>query len=426
LEDGASLAAFLVSLGSSDARELGRVLLDDLHARHPCDIRIVHALARALIALRRDELAMALIDTIPALYRGDATLELRAWAAAQRGRDPEAERLWETILAARYFPAVHGRVEELRRLTPERAAPGGVTAYVVFRNEAAQIPRFLAHHRRLGVSRFVFIDHESDDGSREMLRDEPDVVLYRCADSYQLSSSGRRWMKELIDREGARGWGLQVDVDEAFIYPGWESLSIDRFASYLDSRGFEGVRGFMLDMYPRNLLDATGAPTPLERYRYYDADYDWLGHPRAPYLVPRGGVRERLFGAQGDLHKVPLWRVESGAVLNSHEISHIRLAGVSGALLHYKLFNVVLRGRAMRGERDGPSFLEPDASVTVMRRHTRYAARLPAAWRADLFVPGVSEELTDGLVLADRGLMTAPPDYREWLRSELGNARATA
>jgi tetratricopeptide (TPR) repeat protein len=425
LEEGMSLAGFLLGLASSEAIELGCSLLEALRERNPCNIHVTRGHARALVTLRRDERAIEVIETIPPLFQGEPVLELRAWAAARRGEDAESKRLWRIMLDSRYFPAAHYRVEGLARLTPEgrEIARGGVTAYVVFRNEAPQIPGFLEHHRRVGVGRFVFIDHESDDGSREMLLEEPDVILYHCPDSYQLSSSGRRWMKELIDREGARGWNLQVDVDESFIYPGWENISIDRFTNYLDERGFEGVRAFMLDVFPKSLLDGTGAPTPRDQYRYYDADYTWLGQPRAPYLVPTGGVRERLFGAREDLHKTPLWRAESGTVINSHEISHIRIADVSGALLHYKLFNVALRGRGVRGEIDGPSFLEPDSSIRVMRRHSRYAARLAAVWRADLFKPGVSAELTDSLTLADRGLMSAPADYREWLRAQLPTAR---
>jgi tetratricopeptide (TPR) repeat protein len=419
LEDALPLADVLMGLASREARELGGRVLDELAERHPRDLRLLRARAGAAIALRRDEQALALIDAIPAPFQSPPVLELRAWAAARRGEHVEAKRLWRHILERQFIPAVHSRVVGLERVTPEGRGPGtgGVTAYIVFRNEAPQIPGFLEHHRRLGVRRFVFIDHDSDDGSREMLADQLDVVLYRCADSYQLSSSGRRWMKELIDREGRAGWALQVDVDESFIYPGWETVSIERFTDYLDANGWEGLRAYMLDVFPRCLLDPTGKPTPRADYRHYDADYLWFGQTRPPYLRPHGGVRERLFGAREHLHKLPLWRTDTAVALNSHEFSHLRLADVSGALLHYKLLNVALRGRGARAQADGPGFLEPDSGVEVMRRHSRYAARLTGVLTSDLFQPGVSDELTDSFAMADRGLMQAPAAYREWAKA---------
>jgi Trp operon repressor len=52
-----------------------------------------------------------------------------------------------------------------------------------------------------------------------------------------------------------------------------------------------------------------------------------------------------------------------------------------------------------------------------MRRHIRYARRMAEILDGDLIQPGVSERLTDSLALADRGLMTAPPEFRRWLEN---------
>ena len=420
LTEATGVAEFLLWLKRVWSNDLASDILEGLAARYPHQLRLCVMRARVMIARREDEAALALIDALPPRFRRRDVLELKAWAAARRGDDECAKSLWRDNVDTQYFAAIRCPIDVLERLTPRDREPprNGVTAYITFRNEAPQIPAFLAHHRKLGVRRFVFIDHESNDESRTLLLAEPDVVLYRSPDSYQFSSSGRRWVSELLEREGAGGWQLTVDPDEWFIYPGWETIPIDRFTAYLDSRGFEGVRGYMLDIFPRRLFNDAGEPTPREKYQYYDADYVWMGHDRPPYLSPSGGVRARLFGASEYLHKTPLWRSDRGRMINSHETTPLRFADVTGVLLHYKLMNIALRGRNVRVAQDGVGLVEADSSIEIMRRHSRYAARLDAIWRADLFKPGVSAALSDSLTLADRGIMETSPVYREWLRAE--------
>lgn len=374
--------------------------------------------ARVAIRRRDNETACAIIDAIPPARRAALVTELRAWAAHLRGRLDEAQALWRIILRDVFFGALECPIETLDLLSRNLPPPeGGVTAFVVFRNEAPQLPGFLAHHRRLGVRRFVFFDHMSSDDSCALLLKEPDVVLYQSRDSYQFSSSGRRWVAEIVRREGSKGWGLQVDPDEYFIYPGWETTPIDKLVEYLDGRGFAGVRGFMLDMFPRHLVTTDGEPTPLEQHRFYDDDYVWIGQERPPYLSPVGGVRQRLFGATEYLHKTPLWRLDAGEMLNSHETTPLAYADVSSALLHYKLYNMTLRGRASAPQEGGLPYLEADTNLEVLRRHSRYAARLATLWRADLVDPRVSREIGDSLEMTARGLMEASPEYLDWRRA---------
>jgi tetratricopeptide (TPR) repeat protein len=409
LDDAPAIGEFLLRLWSPWANDLASAILAEVARLAPRQARLVGLRARVEIARRRDDLALALIDSLPPEYQRGETLELRAWAAARRGADGEAKRLWKQNLATRYFAAAHCPIVGLE-LKSSSIATEGVSAYVVFRDEAPAISGFLAHHRALGVRRFVFIDHASRDDSAARLLREPDVELYRCDDSYQLSWSGRRWVNELASRDGV-GWALQLDVDERFVYPGCESVSIDRLTAYLDSAGHEAVRAFMLDVFPTWLLDAAGEPTSEREYRHYDGDYAWLGQMRPPYLHPTGGARARLFAAKEFLHKVPLWRADRGLLINSHETTHLRFAEVTGALLHFKLLNVARRGRAARSGRE---FLEADSGTDAMRRHSRYAARLKALWRADLRAPGVTEELAGSLALVDRGLIQAPTTWTEW------------
>jgi tetratricopeptide (TPR) repeat protein len=411
--DAMQVAYALLDARAPWAFALGGAIMDAAAARFPGHARLNLMRIRLMIARREDEAALALIDAIPQRYARRDFLEIRAWAAAKRGSDAEAKGLWRQSIATNYYAAVHGPIGALNRVSPDdRPGPeAGVTAYVVFRNEAAQIPGFLAHHRRLGVRRFVFFDHLSSDGGRDLALREPDVIVYDCPGSYQLSWSGRRWVNEIVAREGARGWGLQLDMDEHLIYPGCESVGIDRLVAWLDAQGFEAMRGYMLDLFAPRLGDAALQ----SEHRWYDEDYYWFGFDRPPYLSPGGGVRARLFEAKEYLHKVPLWRLDAGLLINSHETTHMRFADVSSALLHYKLMNVALRGNQTRPEEAATTYLEADAGVEAIRRHARYAERLDRLWRSDLVKPGVSRELSDSLTLAGRGLMAMSDDYRRWL-----------
>ena len=224
LAQAIAIGNFLLSIWAVWAAELALVLFNDLAERFPNRGGVVCARARALIVLRQNHPALELIELIPALYQRQEILELRAWAAAQSGEHERAKQLWRTILSKNYFAAVHRANSGLELLTPERGAsdPEDATAFIIVRNEATHLPEFLRHHRKLGVRRFVFIDNLSSDGSDAYLREQPDVILYRSHDSFQLSSSGMRWINTLVERHGAGGWCLYVDADEMFVYPGWE------------------------------------------------------------------------------------------------------------------------------------------------------------------------------------------------------------
>jgi tetratricopeptide (TPR) repeat protein len=414
LYPGLLVGEFLLSLWRDWSLELALGILSDIEQRFPGRPVAVASRIKALVALRRDDEALAAIDAVPALCETHEMLELRGWAASRRGAVDEARRINATILSRSYCAAIHSPEPnlELIRLPEGLEDRPGVTAIVFIRNEARRLAEFLAHHREIGVRRFVVIDHMSTDGSHDYLRAQPDIILYRTGDPFRRASSGMRWKNVLIQRHIRDGWCLPLDVDEAFIYPGWETTPIDAFTAYLDSVGAEGVRAFMLDVYPERLFTNSGEASPQSEYRHYDGDYAWLGHLRSPYRQPIGGVRTRLFGAQDYLTKTPLIKAGRGIHLNSHETTPLRLAEVSGVLLHYKLLSLAeARSRAGAGSETIWSNLGPDD----MRRQERSFRHLAAMRDTDLTLPGVTESLTDSLTLAERGLMEAPPDYRTWI-----------
>ncbi len=174
-----------------------------------------------------------------------------------------------------------------------------IVAVGKFRNEMLRLPDFLRHHRRLGIQHFLAIDDRSEDGTREFLLDQPDVHVFEIREPFAESSGGARWTSAVLDQFAPGRWGLTLDADELFVYPGYESFDLRRLCRYLDSTGADCMTAEMVDMYPRWL----GGP---ERYRageslvafcpYFDSDTYVKRRRRGfpmNYLV--GGARARLF-----------------------------------------------------------------------------------------------------------------------------------
>ena len=80
------------------------------------------------------------------------------------------------------------------------AASGEVRAFLVVRDEVNRLPHLLAHHRRLGITRFFVVDNGSTDGSREFAQAQPDVHLFTTTTSYQAANLGIDWIVALLDR----------------------------------------------------------------------------------------------------------------------------------------------------------------------------------------------------------------------------------
>ncbi len=412
----AVIASFLLAVWSVWPQALAEEVLRGALAGFPSHFALRRIYAKALIAMRRDDAALAVIDGLPAAAQTQDVLELRAWAQWRRGALETAQETWRTMLSRYHFPAVNGPAPVLELISRglETHADSGVTTFVNIKNEMLHLPEFLRHHRGIGVRRFVFVDNMSADAGPAFLAAQPDVILYRTSEDFQTSNAGMRWVNTLRERHGGGGWCLYADADEAFTYPGWEAMKLDQLTAYLDEEGSDALWAFMLDVYPARLADAAGMPAPASEYRFYDANYEWMGQFRPPYVQPVGGVRGRLFHVNETLHKTPLLRHGRGVYINSHGTTPVRLSGVTGIMLHYKLMNLVERYRPAVPGIGGNPFMA-DRPPDLMRRHARYAARMAELLEADLHVPEISVDLPDSLTLVARGLMQAPPGFWDWL-----------
>ncbi len=284
----------------------------------------------------------------------------------------------------------------LRRIDgrPIVKRPGAVFACLVVRNEAVRLPSTLAHYRALGVDRFLVIDNDSDDGSRELLESAPDVHLFVTSDSYAGSGCGGNWINAVLSAHAEGHWVVTSDADELLIYPHYETVDLPSFCRFLDGDGARAVFCLMLDMYSdRPLAQTVLAPSGslLKTCPFFDrGPYRLFRHDICPYAMAFGGPRARLFRERlsgerrpPQISKVPLvrWGADSRYVASTHHMTPTPLARTTGVLLHFKFLSdfaeraevEAARGEHFAGAREyrdyrdlvrgGLSSLMADASV---------------------------------------------------------------
>jgi hypothetical protein len=160
-----------------------------------------------------------------------------------------------------------------------------VTAIILIRDAEYFLPELLDHHRAVGIVHFVFIDTGSEDRTREILATQPDCTTLECllpVGEYE------NMMRAHAAKAFCNGhWCLFVDGDEMIDFPC--ELSASDFAAYLESRGYNGVMGVMLDLFPPgdladySELDYASAIASFDRY-------DLRGITSLPYFLLRTKV----------------------------------------------------------------------------------------------------------------------------------------
>jgi len=149
-----------------------------------------------------------------------------------------------------------------------------VTVVAVMRNEMLLLPHFLDHYRRLGAGAFVVVDNLSDDGSREFLLGQPDVVVYSADTEYRHSHYGVTWQHTVLANHCLGKWVLLADADEFLVYENSETVALPRFTRALQEGGADAALVRMIDMYPFDDLqdaDFTRAP-PFAAAPWYDRE----------------------------------------------------------------------------------------------------------------------------------------------------------
>ncbi|PZQ97771.1 MAG: glycosyl transferase family 2 [Cereibacter sphaeroides] len=231
-----------------------------------------------------------------------------------------------------------------------------ILLFATLRNERKRLPYFLNYYRELGVNHFLFVDNDSDDGSREYLASQPDTSVWHSTKSYKRARFGVDWLNWLQRRHAHGHWCLVVDIDEFFVYPFCDTRPLRALTDWLDSSAIRSFSAMMLDMYPKGPIGAqpyAEGQNPFEIANHFDSgNYMISRNGKFGNLWIQGGPRARAFFAdQPDrapaLNKIPLvkWHRNYVYVSSTHMLLPRGLNLVydewsgekaSGCLLHAK------------------------------------------------------------------------------------------
>ena len=237
--------------------------------------------------------------------------------------------------------------------------PSDLLLFSTQRNEGVRLPYFLQYYREMGVNHFLFVDNDSDDGSLDYLRRQPDVSVWTTRASYKRSRFGVDWMNWLLMKYGHDHWCLTVDPDELLLYPFCDTRPLRALTDWLDASSIKSFSAMLLDMYPKGRIDLypySAGQDPLEIANWFDAgNYTISKNPQFGNLWIQGGPRARMFftempEAAPALNKLPLvrWDRKYAYMSSTHNLLPRGLNLIydewggekaSGVLLHTKFLD---------------------------------------------------------------------------------------
>jgi Glycosyl transferase family 2 len=338
-----SVLAYCMHLYYYSNERSGHESAVDLLARHrphgENNVTFWQLYLRCLIAADKGNTARVLYAGLPQGLKTSARLQPFAmYFDVEDGRGAEAIPAWRRFIRRSKHVCNNGQTSYPETVSLRYAGkPGAVLLFANVYNGMVYLDWFLDHYRALGVDHFFITDNASDDGTVERLLGEPDVSMFSCTGSFASSAFGVVWTNHQLQRFGVGHWCFHVDVDEGFVFPGHDrGRSLNDLVSYLDGKAYKAMSAVELDMYPERLDEPTASL--FSAHRFFDASYQSMRIEVPPYVLIRGGVRQRMTGLALTMTKMPLVRVSPDFryIECNHHTTHLPLADVSGALLHYK------------------------------------------------------------------------------------------
>ena len=237
--------------------------------------------------------------------------------------------------------------------------PQDVLCFCTLRNEKLRLKYFLSYYRDRGISHFLFVDNDSNDGSREYLAEQPDCSVWTTPESYKRARFGMDWINRLLRLYGHKHWCLVVDPDEFLVYPFSDTRPIPALTDWLDASSIKSFGAMILDMYPKGAISAqpyTEGSDPFQIACWFDpGNYVIQRNWQYGNLWIQGGPRARAFFTETPakapaLNKIPLvkWHKSYAYASSTHMLLPRGLNLVydewggektSGVLLHAKFLD---------------------------------------------------------------------------------------
>jgi hypothetical protein len=264
------------------------------------------------------------------------------------------EAIYSQKFAAKRFAARHAAARKIKRIDDRNIplARTEIRAFMIVRNEALRLPFMLQHYFERGVDRIFVLDNDSTDDTRSITLSFDNTHLFHTKDIFGHKAA---WVDLLLRRYGDGCWCLVLDADEMLVYPDFEIVSLRELCNFLDRESFDALDCVLLDMYPDRPLTEikyTQGTDPLQIASWFDKPsyIEWAAGPshwhewnilhQGPLRLS-GGTRERVFGVQACLSKIPLVKFRNSMALSlgAHLIEGARVADLRGALLHFKFLD---------------------------------------------------------------------------------------
>lgn len=232
-----------------------------------------------------------------------------------------------------------------------------IRVFLIVRNEALRLPYLIQHYRKLGVNRFLVIENDSTDTTREFLLKQPDVHVFYTRKSYSIHWN---WREALLERYGKDHWCVVIDADEIFIYPHYEEVPLRKLCEYLDSKNQTAIQNILVDMYPKGSIQSSEyqpgedliEKSPFFDPYSYEVYQDWGRNKktgkRFRRQLYRGGTRKRVFDQNANSSKISLIKYNRNTYLTRgmHSADGVNLSDLQGVVLHFKfLLDFIARAK---------------------------------------------------------------------------------
>jgi hypothetical protein len=251
-------------------------------------------------------------------------------------------------------------------------------------------PYLVDYYRSRGVSKLIYLDNGSSDGSEAFFASLPDTIVAQCHLNF------RDWQRELryclASDYASGGWRLAVDADELLDYRGSDRMNIPLLVEQLADQGFTGLVAQMLEMVPRGSLRGHEGKTfeqCVQTFNCYSTDNITSNAYQSPddplhfftrenrvgderINIMHGGLRRTVFGENCLLTKHVLFKDGSNVLPmpHPHFTCGLSIADFTAVLYHYKFAGPYIPKEESLAHQGRLSHHEGKARLAVVRKIT--------------------------------------------------------